>query len=138
MRIRRQTFPQHVVLRHADGWVSPMELEPYVATMWRHLATTPRRYLYTAGGHIVETLFSTVTVVVLVQAGLPKVGFMVALMFAFLFGIGVLMMDLLNAWRLGHPAGDVSGLWRRAKLPTVGLVLALVAVRILLLWYSAA
>jgi len=136
MSIRLLTFPQHVALRSEDRWVSPMELEPYLATMWKHLVTTPRLFLYTAGGHLLETLVTTVTVIALVQLGWPKVAFMVAMMSTFLVGIGVLVMDLPLAWLRGHPFGDVSGLWRLAKLPTVGLVLLLFAVRILLLWYA--
>ena len=50
MRVRLLTFPQHVALRFQDRWVSPFELDPYLATMSRHLVTTPRLFLYTAGG----------------------------------------------------------------------------------------
>ncbi len=137
MRIRLLTFPQHVALRFEDRCVSPLELEPYLATMWRHLVTTPRLFLYTAGGHLLETLFTVVAVVVLVQLDWPKLAFMVAMMSTFLVGIGVLVMDLPIAWFRGHPCGDVSGMWRLAKLPTLGLVLAMFAIRIILLWHAA-
>ena len=138
MRIRLLTFPQHVALRFEDRWVSPFELEPYLATMSRHLATTARLYLYTAGGLLTETLFSVVAVLAFVQTGWPNLAFMVALMSACLFGIAVLMLDIALASLRGHPCGDVSGLWALAKPPTVLLVLALLAVRVLMLWYAAA
>jgi len=138
MRIRLLTFPQHVALRFENRWVSPFELEPYLATMSRHLVTTTRLYLYTAGGLIVETLFSVVTVIALVQSGWPHWAFMVALMSSCLFGIAVLVLDIALAWLRGHPCGDVSGLWALAKLPTAMFVLALLVVRVLMLWYATA
>jgi hypothetical protein len=138
MRIRLLTFPQHVALRFENRWVSPFELEPYLATMSRHLVTTPRLYLYTAGGLLTETLFSVVAVVTLVQTGWRNLAFMVALMSTCLFGIAVLMLDIALAWLRGHPCGDVSGLWALKKPPTVLLVLALLTIRVLMLWYAAA
>jgi hypothetical protein len=137
MRIRLLTFPQHVALRFEDRWVSPFELDPYLATMSRHLRTTARIFLYTAGGLLVETLFSIVVVVALVQSGCPTLAFMVALMSACLLGGAVLVLDLPLAWLRGHPCGDVSGLWALARFPTALLVLASLGIRILLLWYAA-
>ena len=55
MRIRLFTFPQHVALRDGERWVLPFDLESYFAVMRRHLLTTPRLYLYTAGGMLLET-----------------------------------------------------------------------------------
>jgi len=138
MRIRLLAFPQHVALRFGDRWVSPFDLQPYLATMSRHLATTPRLYLYTAGGLLVETFFSLVATIILVQFGRRDLGFMVALMSACLFAIAVLVLDVGLAWLRGQASGDVSGLWALAKLPTAMLVLVLLAVRVLLLWYAAA
>lgn len=137
MRLRLLTFPQHIALRYEDRWVSPFELEPYLLTMWRYLTTTPRLFLYTAGGHLLETLFSVVAVVVLVQMGWPKPAFMVALMSACLVAGGILVLDLPMAWLRGHPCGDISGLWKLARLPTASLVVVLIAVRIGLFWVAA-
>ena len=56
MRIRLFTFPQYVALRDGERWVLPFDLESYLAVMRRHLLTTPRLYLYTAGGMLLETM----------------------------------------------------------------------------------
>lgn len=136
MRIRLLTFPQYVALRFEDRWVSPFELEPYLGTMWRYLVTTPRLFLYTAGGHLFETLFSVVAVVVLVQSGWQKLAFMVALMSTCLVVSSILVLELPMAWVRGHPCGDVTGLWRLAKFPAALFVLVLLAIRVLLLWYA--
>ncbi len=138
MRIRLLVFPQHVALRFGDRWVSPFEFEPYLAIMSRHLVTTSRLYLYAVGGLLIETLFSVVATVVLVQSGWPHLAFMVALMSSCLYVLAVLVLDVPLAWLRGHACGDVSGLWALAKLATALLVLALLAIRGLLLWYAAA
>ena len=136
MRIRLLTFPQHVALRSEGRWVGPHELEPYLATMFRYLTTTPRLYLYTAGGFLSETLFTVAATVLFVQLGLPKMALLVAAMSLGMNLIAVLVLDLPLSWRIGHPAGDVSGLWALAKLPTALVVLGMLAIRIALLWYA--
>jgi hypothetical protein len=136
MRIRLLTFPQHVALRSEGRWVGPHELEPYLATMFRYLTTTPRLYLYTAGGFVSETLFTVIATVLLVQFGLSKLALLIAAMSLGMNLIAILLLDLPLAWRLGHPAGDVSGLWALAKLPTVLVVLGMLVIRAALLWYA--
>jgi len=138
MRIRLLAFPQHVALRHEDRWVGPSDFEPYLATMFRHLPTTPQLYVYTAGGFLAETFFTFAATLVLVQFGWSGLAFVIAIMSLGMNLIAVLVLDLPLAWRIGHPAGDVSGLWTLAKLPTVLVVLAMLAIRIGLVWYVAA
>jgi hypothetical protein len=138
MRIRLLTFPQHVALWFEDRWVGPHELEPYLATMFRHLTSTPRLFLYTAGGFLSETLFTVAATLLFVQFGLPKMALLVAAMSLVMNLIAVLVLDLPLAWRIGHPAGDVSGLWALAKLPTALVVVGMLAIRVALLWYAAA
>jgi hypothetical protein len=45
MRIRLLTFPQHVALRDGEEWVTPFDLERYVAIMRRHLCSGARLFL---------------------------------------------------------------------------------------------
>jgi hypothetical protein len=138
MRIRLLTFPQHVALRFEDRWVGPHELEPYLATMFRHLTSTPRLFLYTAGGFLSETLFTVAATGLLVGLGWSGLALVIAVMSLGMNLIAVLLLDLPLAWRFGHPAGDVSGLWALAKLPTVLVVVGMLAIRLALLWYVAA
>ncbi|HEX6986990.1 MAG TPA: hypothetical protein VF170_16550 [Planctomycetaceae bacterium] len=138
MRVRLLAFPQHVVLRDGDAWVPPFDLERYVGLMRRHLTSAPRLFLYTAGGLLMETVFTTVAVLAAKSAGWPGVALMIAGQSLCLFAIYVLVMDLPMALRRGYPWGDVSGLWFIARGPTALLVTALLLVRGLLLWYVLA
>src|SRR3712207_1327861 len=71
MRLRLLTFPQHVALRDGERWVGPTtDLESYLVVMQRHLRTTSRLYLYTAGGMLLETAFTVVISVILLPVGL--------------------------------------------------------------------
>jgi hypothetical protein len=137
IRIRLFAFPQHVVLRSGERWVSPSDYDPFVETVWRHLVTTPRVYLFVAGGLLLETVFTTIVSVLLVQFGWPKMALAVVGLSLVLI-VPWLILEPLMAWRTGHAWGDFSGMWFIAKLPTVILVLGLLAVRALLGWYAAA
>lgn len=136
MRIRLFVFPQHVVLRYGERWVSPADYDPFVETVWRHLATTPRVYLFVAGGLLLETLFTIIVTVLLVQFGWPKMAVAVVGLSLVLL-VPWLVLEPIMVWRTGHAWGDFSGMWFLAKLPTAILVLALLVIRVLLLPYAA-
>ena len=138
MRIRLLTFPQHVALRDGEEWVTPFNLERYVAIMQRHLGSGARLFLYTAGGMLVGTIFNVPAVVFAKEAGFPGIAIMIA---AQSLGMGVIyifVMDLPMAMRRGYPWGDVSGMWFIAKIPTVLFVFGVMAVDGLLLCYAIA
>jgi hypothetical protein len=107
-----------------------------VETVWRHLATRPRVYLFVAGGHLLETCFTVIVCLLLVQLGWPKIAFVVVGLSSILL-LPWLIFEPLVAWRTGHACGDFSGMWFLAKLPTVIFVAGLVAIRVGLAWYAA-
>src|SRR6516164_11192108 len=78
MRIRLFTFPQHVALRDGERWVLSFDLESYLAVMRRHLLTTPRLYLYTAGGMLLETAFVLTVCVLALRWGQHWLALLVA------------------------------------------------------------
>ena len=136
MRVRLLVFPQHVALREGGRWVSPGEPEPYFAAMLRHLRTSPRLYVYAAGGLLAESAVTTAACLGLLAAGRPRFASVLAEMSLWLFAAGVVVVDLLPAWRAGRPMGDVSGMWAVAKVPTAALLAALLALRLWLLWLT--
>jgi hypothetical protein len=138
MRLRLLTFPQHVALRVDDRWVSPGEFEPYLAKMRACLPTSPRLFLYTAGGFLLETLFAAGAVGAALALGYRWPAQVVALCSAWLLGSYVLLMDLPFTLRHRVPCGDLSGLWWVARVPAAVLAVVLFAVRALLLWASFA
>jgi hypothetical protein len=134
MRIRLFNFPQHVALRDGERWVPPFDLESYLAVMRRHLVTTPRLYVYTAGAMLLETAFVLTVCLLALQCGLPWLVLLVAGMSLGMMLVYLVLMDIPMAIRRGHPWGDVSGLWWLAKAPTVGLMLGMLLVRGALIW----
>jgi hypothetical protein len=138
MRIRLLTFPQHVALRDGEEWVTPLDLERYVAIMQRHLGSGARLFLYTAGGMIVGTAFTVAVAVLAKEAGFRGMAIMIAAQSLAMGLIYIFVMDLPMALRRGYPWGDVSGMWFIAKVPTVVFVVGLLAVDGLLLWYAIA
>jgi hypothetical protein len=138
MRIRLLTFPQHIALRDGERWLAPMEITSYYPVMQRHLRTTTRLFLYTAGGMMFETLFTTAACAILLAVDWPKLAFVFAALSAWLWASYVLFMDLPQAIRHGYPAGDLSGMWWLAKLPTLVFAAAMMGIRVALLWATLA
>jgi hypothetical protein len=135
MRIRLFRFPQHVVLRDNDKWVSPTtDTGTYVNLVWQYLKTTPKVYLYVSGGIALETVAVILASVILILSGLPK------------YALGIIAMSwcLLVPWLIidtimvarGRIFGDFSGLWRLAAVPTALIIAAMIAVRAALMWWA--
>jgi len=138
MRIRLLTFPQHVALRDGEEWVTPFDLERYVAMMQRILGSGARRFLYTAGGVLMGTVFTVAAAVFAKEAGFSGIAIMIAGQSLAMGLISMFVMDLPMALRRGYPSGDVSGMWSIAKIPTVVVVFGSLAADGLVLWYAIA
>jgi hypothetical protein len=134
MRLRLFTFPQHVALRDGERWVPPFDLESYLEVMRRHLITTPRLYLYTAGGMLLETAFMLAVCILALQWREQWLVLLVAGMSLGILLVYLVVMDLPMAIRRGYPWGDVSGLWWLAKAPTAVLILGMLMIRGVLVW----
>jgi len=136
MRIRLFCFPQHVVLRAADQWVSGANIDEYVDVVWRYLKTTPRVYLYVSGGLLFETVFTITVSIALILSGWSKMALVIVGLSLLMF-LPWLIIDTISIWR-GRIVGDLSGLWGLARIPTAILVVLFLAARGLTLWYAAA
>ena len=134
MRVRLLTFPQHVVLQDGTDWVAPFDLERYLGVMQRHLRSRGALFLYTAGGLIVETIFTVAVSLLLSGNGWTGLAQVLAGQSLAVFLIYTFLMDLPRALQRGYPWGDVSGLWFIARAPTLLLVTVLLAIRAALLW----
>ncbi|HJQ78396.1 MAG TPA: hypothetical protein VJ828_00500 [Lacipirellulaceae bacterium] len=134
MRIRLFTFPQHVALRDGERWVSPADLDSYLVVMRRHLPNTLQLYLYTAGGMLLETAFTTIVCVVALLLGAPKLVLILAGLSLWLWVVYIVAMDVPMAIRRRYPWGDISGMWWLAKTPTLMLAVGMLMVRMWLIW----
>lgn len=136
MRLRMLTFPQHVVLRDGDQWISPVrQIERYVELIWQHLKTKPRVFLYVSGGILLETVFTSAVGLTLLLTGQPKLA-LVLVGFSLFLILPWIIVDTIGVLR-GRIVGDLSGLWNLARLPTVLLVAVTLGVRGLILWQAA-
>lgn len=138
MRIRLFTFPQHVALRGQGRWLSPNsdDFPEYLAKMQQCLPTSGRLFLYTAGGFLLETVAACAIVGLLLACGWLWPAQVVAVCSLWLFCSYVLMMDLPMTIKCGFPCGDLSGLWKIARIPAVLLAGGMLAVRLGLLWLA--
>lgn len=137
MRIRMFCFPQHVQLRDADQWVSPVaDIDAYIKLVWRHLKSTPLVYVFVSGGFLVETIFTLAASVPMIAAGWPKIAIALNLL-SLLMLLPWVCIDMINICR-GRIGGDLSGLWFLARLPTAIFVFALLLARGIPWWLAAA
>ena len=136
MRVVLLAFPQHVVLRDGDAWVSPVkDIARYIAVARSYIATRAGAFRYVAGGIVVETIFAAGVSLAALHAGWSVVAFWTAAMSLALYAINVLLMDLPWALLHRHSVGDTSGLWEIARLPAVVFTVAVIAVKVLLVVY---
>jgi hypothetical protein len=133
MRVCLWSFPQHVALRSANGWVSPKTLDQYIATMCEYLPATRSMFLYVAGGFALETVFTVFLGFSMTAAGFRKPAYVIVLLSTF----GVLWWLILDSLMIlrGRNSGDFSGLWALSKRGTLFFIVAILSVRGWLLWH---
>jgi hypothetical protein len=137
MRIRLLRFPQHVELRDGGDWVSPVaNIQRYIDVQWQRLKTIPRVYAYVSGGLLLETVFTVCLSVLLFAVDRPKIAFAVAGVSLLMF-LPWLVIDGVSVCR-GRISGDLSGLWFLARIPTLVLLVLLLATRGAIIWYALA
>ncbi len=135
MRIRLLSFPQHVVLRDGEKWISPVkQMDRYIELIWHHLKSAKRVWFYVAGGILLETLFTIVVGLVLLVVGHDKIAWVLVGFSLFLL-LPWLVIDTIAILR-GRVAGDLSGLWGLARIPTVVLIVASLGLRGAIIWYA--
>lgn len=138
MKIVLLAFPQHVALRDGDAWVSPVqEIARYIEVSRRHFSTRWAAFRYVAGGLVVGTAFDIALVVGAVQLGQRGIALWAAYQSLAMYLIYVLVMDIPWAVRYGRAAGDTSGLWQIAKLPTAVLTILILSANVLLVVYAS-
>ena len=92
-------------------------------------------YAYVSGGLLLETVFTLCVSVVLITIDLPKAALAVS-------GLSLLMIlpwiiiDGISICR-GRIAGDLSGLWFPARMPTAVLFLFILATRAAIIRYAS-
>lgn len=138
MKVVLWAFPQHVALRDGDEWVSPVrDIGRYIEVTRRHLRSRAAAFGWVGGGMLFELAFTAVVWGTAQALGYRDVAFWVACVSLGMYGINVALMDLPWALRYRCAAGDTSGLWQIAPVPTLLFSAAMLAGRVLLVAATA-
>lgn len=128
-------FPQHVELQDGGEWVATdTDIQQYTDVVWQHLKTNPRVYTYLCGGLVFETMFTVCVSVVLITSGRPRMALAVAGL-SLVMILPWLVVDGISICR-GMISGDLSGLWLLARMPTLVLLIVILAARGTIIWYT--
>ncbi len=130
MKIRMFTFPQQVVLRDEQEWVSVSDYERYHSILDKHAPTVGGKYLYVSGGFLFETGFLIILSLVLWRYGFWLYAVVANGLSLTMFLIYLLAMDIPQSKSLKKPWGDTTILFSLAKKPTILIVSAMILVRV--------
>jgi hypothetical protein len=130
MKIRMFTFPQQVVLRDDQEWVSVSDYERYHSILDKHAPTVGGKYLYVSGGFLFETGFLIILSLVLWRYGFWLYAIVANGLSLTMFLIYLLAMDIPQSKSLKKPWGDTTILFSLAKKPTILIVSGMILIRV--------
>jgi hypothetical protein len=134
MKIRLFTFPQQVVLRDGEEWVSVSTFDRYFSLLTKYVPSKNKQFVYVAGGFLFETLFLTSLVFLLKAAGYWLFAIVAPGVSLVMYLIYVFAMDLPQTRQLKRPWGDTTILYSLAPRAATAVVVAMVVVRLLLIY----
>lgn len=129
MRIRLFTFPQQVVLRDGDAWISVSDYARYWGIVRRHVPSRTGQYLYVVGGFLFETVFLVALAVALWRAGYALFAAVAVGVSLMMYVIYLLAMDIPQSRATGQPWGDTSILYSLAPGVTVAVAALMILLR---------
>lgn len=132
MKIRMFTFPQQVVLRDEQEWVSVSDYERYHAILDKHAPTVGGKYLYVSGGFLFETVFLVLFTLSLWSRGFWLYAAVANGLSLTMFLIYLLAMDIPQSKSMKKPWGDTTILFSLAKKPTILIVSAMILIRVVM------
>jgi hypothetical protein len=108
MRIRLFTFPQQVVLREGDQWVTVGEYDRYFNVLHGHIPSRAGQFAYVIGGFLFETCALAVIWSVFISRGMWIMSLVAPGLSLSMYLIYLFLMDLREAGRRGKPWGDTT------------------------------
>lgn len=130
MKIRMFTFPQQVVLRDEQEWVSVSDYERYHSMLNKHVPTITGKYLYVSGGFLFETVFLGIFSLSLWNHGFWLYSAVANGLSLMMFLLYLFAMDIPQSKSLKKPWGDTTILFSLAKKPTILTVSAMILIRV--------
>lgn len=132
MKIRMFSFPQQVVIRDEQDWVSVSNYERYHSILNKYVPTSTGKYLYVSGGFLFETVFLVISSRILWGYGFWLYAAVANGLSLMMFIIYLFAMDIPQSQSLKKPWGDTTILYSLAKKPTLLVVSAMVLIRVAL------
>ena len=133
MKIRLLTFPQQVVLRDGDEWVSVSDFDRYYRLLEQHAPSRERQFLYVVGGFLFETTFLFLLCFFLAKNGYTLYAIVAPGVSLLMYLIYLFAMDLPQSRSLKRPWGDTTILYSLAPRAAVAVAVLMVLLRVILI-----
>lgn len=108
MRIRLLTFPQQIVLRDGQEWVSVSDFDRYNSILSKHVPSRKAQSLYVVGGFFFETGFIVALSVLLWGSGYWMFAAVAAGLSLVMYLVYLFALDLPHSRALRRPWGDTT------------------------------
>jgi hypothetical protein len=133
MKIRLLTFPQQVMLRSGEQWLSITSgFDQYNTALTAIVPSRGGRFLYVAGGFLFETCFLIALTVVLARSGFWLFALVAPGVSLLMFVIYLFAMDIPQVRKTQRPWGDTSILYSLAPRAAIAVAAGMVFLRIAL------
>lgn len=129
MKIRLLAFPQQVVLRDEQDWVSVSNYDRYHSILNKYVPTNKGKYLYVSDGFLFETVFLVICSPILWMYGFWLYTAVASGLSLMMFIIYLFAMDIPQSKSLKKPWGDTTILFSLAKKPTIIIVSAMILIQ---------
>jgi len=111
IRIRIFTYPPHVELKDADGWVAPWDYARYGTLARRYMKSRGDAILCISAGLMLQTVVFAGFVAILVAMNKPRPYLLPITVSVLAWPVWYVCLDWTLTHRRGVPAGDYSSLW---------------------------
>lgn len=132
MKIRMFSFPQQVVLRDEQEWVSVSNYDRYHSILNKYVPTAKGKYLYVSGGFLFETIFLVICSFSLWTYGFWLYAAVANGLSLMMFIIYLFAMDIPQSKTMKKPWGDTTILFSLAQKPTILIVSIMLLIRVAL------
>lgn len=130
MRIRLLTFPQQIVLRDGQEWVSVSDFDRYRSILSTYVPSRRAQFLYVVGGFLFETGFLVAFSVLLWGFGYWLYATVAAGLSLVMYLVYLFAMDIPQSRALQRPWGDTTILYSLSPRLTLFVVMSMILIRL--------
>lgn len=138
MRIRLLPFPQQVVLRDGDEWVTVGDYDRYFSVLDGHIPKREGQFAYVVGGFLFETCALAIIWWIYVIRGMWIMSLVAPGLSLTMYLVYLFAMDLPQSRRSGKPWGDTTILHSLAPGAGIAVAGAMIVVRLAMIAVASA